>query len=104
VGCGVGCRQAQIWHCCGCGIGQAAIVLIQPLAWAPPYAAGAALKSHTKKKKKRKKKEKEVHCSRVKINLSGQEWKTSFKSSTNSHGLVIPTCKDPEINSGQRNY
>ena len=34
-----------------------AIALIRPLAWEPPYAAGAALEK-TKKKKKRKKKEK----------------------------------------------
>ena len=29
-----------------------AIVLIWPLAWEPPYAAGAALKSQKKKKKR----------------------------------------------------
>ena len=36
------CR-AQIWRCCVCGIG------IPPLAWELPYAAGVALKRHTKK-------------------------------------------------------
>ena len=39
--------MAQIWHCCGCGIGWP--VPIRPLAWEPPYAVGVALK---KKKKK----------------------------------------------------
>ena len=38
---------------------QAAVVLIRPLAWEPPYALGAALKRQkTKKKKKKRKKEK----------------------------------------------
>ena len=36
---------ALLWLCCR----QAAVALIQPLAWEPPYALGAALK---KKKKK----------------------------------------------------
>ena len=31
--------------------------MIQPLAWEPPYAAGAAIKSKQKKKKKERKKE-----------------------------------------------
>ena len=35
----------------------AAIAPIRPLAWEPPYAAGAALKKRTKTQKKRKKKE-----------------------------------------------
>ena len=34
----------------------AATALIQPLAWEPPYAVGAALKKKKKKKKKTKKK------------------------------------------------
>ena len=46
VSCGVGRRCSLdltwlwlwLWH------GPAATALIQPLAWAPPYAAGAALK------------------------------------------------------------
>ena len=40
---------AWILHCCDCGIGQR-LVLIRPLAWEPPYAAGVALEK-TKKKK-----------------------------------------------------
>ena len=35
---------AQIWPCCR----QAAMVLIQPLAWEPPYAEGKALKRKKK--------------------------------------------------------
>ena len=34
----------------------AAVALIRPLAWDPPYTAGAALKKAKKKKKKKKKK------------------------------------------------
>ena len=45
VSCGVGHRRlAWIWHCCGCGIGPAANVLIQRLVGEPPYDKGAALK------------------------------------------------------------
>ena len=43
--CGVDCRHSSdpallwLWH------RPAAVALIQPLAWEPPYAAGVALKS-----------------------------------------------------------
>ena len=37
----------------------AATALIRPLAWEPPYAAGAALKRQEKKKKKKKERKKE---------------------------------------------
>ena len=37
----------------------AATVSIGPLAWEPPYAAGAALKRQKDKKKKKKKKKKD---------------------------------------------
>ena len=33
----------------------AAVALIRPLAWEPPYASGAALERQKKKKKKKKK-------------------------------------------------
>ena len=38
---------AQILQCCCCvcGIGQQLQLRLDPLAWEPPYAAGAALKS-----------------------------------------------------------
>ena len=48
VSCGVGNRHGsdltllQLW------LGPAAVALIQPLAWEPPYAAGADLKSKNK--------------------------------------------------------
>ena len=35
---------------------QAAVALIQPLAWKPPYATDAALKRQKRRKKKRRKK------------------------------------------------
>ena len=38
---------AQIWRGCGRGVGPAAVALIQPQAWEPPYAAGVA---HLEKK------------------------------------------------------
>ena len=51
---GVGYRHgsdpALLWLCCR----LAAIVLIRPLAWEPPYATGVALKSKTKKKEREK--------------------------------------------------
>ena len=40
----------RILSCCGCGVGIG-VALIRPLAWEPPYAAGAAPKSKKKKKK-----------------------------------------------------
>ena len=39
-----------------CGGGWRLYLPIQPLAWEPPYAAGAALKRPKKKKGKKKKK------------------------------------------------
>ena len=41
---------AWILHCCGCGVQPAAVALIGPLAWEPPY--GVALNKKAKKKKK----------------------------------------------------
>ena len=46
----------RIRHCCGLWCRPAAIAPIWPLAWEPPCAAGAALKSKKKRKKKKKKK------------------------------------------------
>ena len=40
---------AQIPCCCGCGVGQAAVAPIRPLAWEPPYAVGVALKKTERK-------------------------------------------------------
>ena len=41
---------AWIPRCCGCGVGQAAVTLIRPLAWEHPQAMGVALKRQKKKK------------------------------------------------------
>ena len=50
MSCGVGCRHGSdpvlLWLWCR----LAAIALIRPLAWQPPYAAGAALEKDKKKK------------------------------------------------------
>ena len=50
VSCGVGRRRGLdsklLWLCCR----PAAVVPIQPHAWEPPYAAGAALKKNKTKK------------------------------------------------------
>ena len=47
----------RIQHCCELWCRPAATALVQPLAWEPPYAKGAALKRPKKKKKEREKKE-----------------------------------------------
>ena len=41
-------KKKKIWCCCGCGVRLAAIAPIRPLAWEPPYASSAALKSKKK--------------------------------------------------------
>ena len=55
MSCGVGCRLGSntvlLWLWCR----LAATALIQPLAWKPPYAAGAALEKAKRQKKKKKK-------------------------------------------------
>ena len=43
--CGPDLMLLWLWH------RLAAVTLIQPLAWEPPYAVGAALKKKKKKKK-----------------------------------------------------
>ena len=59
MSCGVGPRcgsdlaMLRLW----CRL--AAVALIRPLAWDPPYATGMALKSKKKKKEKKKRNEKE---------------------------------------------
>ena len=40
--------MAWILHCCGCGVGPAAVALIQLLAWEVPCTTGAALKRQKK--------------------------------------------------------
>ena len=56
VSCGVGCRRGSdlslLWLWCR----LAAVVLIQPLAWEPPYAVVLALKSKKKKEEEEKRK------------------------------------------------
>ena len=51
MSCGVGCRRgldlALLWLCCR----LAAVALIRPLAWEPPYATGAALEKAKRQKK-----------------------------------------------------
>ena len=55
VSCGVGCRcgsdPALLWLWCR----PAATALIQPLAWEPPYAVGAALEKAKRQKTTTKK-------------------------------------------------
>jgi len=59
VSCGVGRRHGSdpallwLWH------RPAAIAPIGPLAWEPPYAAGAALEKAKKKKREREREKKE---------------------------------------------
>ena len=53
MSCGVGHRH---------GLDPVATALIRPLAWEPPYAAGAPLKRQKKKRKKEPNKKKHVIC------------------------------------------
>ena len=60
---GIGCRCSwdpallRLWH------RLAATTPIEPLAWEPPYAAGAALEKAKRQKKKKKKKSFSIHFS-----------------------------------------
>ena len=60
MSCGVGCRRgsdpALMWLWCR----PAATAPIRPLAWEPPYAAGAAQRSGKKTKKIKNKKIKKI--------------------------------------------
>ena len=51
--------MAGILCCCDCGVGLAAIAMIQLPAWELPYAAGEALKRQKKKERKKKGRKKE---------------------------------------------
>ena len=55
MSCGVGHRCGWDLMLLWLGHRLAALTAIGPLAWKPPYAAGAALKRQKKKKKKKKK-------------------------------------------------
>ena len=61
MSCGVGCRRGLdpellwLWH------RLASTAPIRPLAWEPPYAAGAALEKVKKTKKKKKKESSQWH-------------------------------------------
>ena len=61
MSCGIGHRRGLdpvlLWLWCR----LAATASIRPLAWEPPYAAGAALEQAKKDQKKKKKKTEEVH-------------------------------------------
>ena len=50
VSCGVGCRRSSDPALLWLWLRSAATTLIRPLAWEPPYAMGAALKSKKEKK------------------------------------------------------
>ena len=67
MSCGIGHRFGSdptlLWLWCR----LAAVALIQPLVWEPPYAEGAAIKKKKKKKKRKEKEKKEIiirssHC------------------------------------------
>ena len=96
MSCGVGGRCGSdlvlLWLWCR----QVATAPIRPLAWEPPYATGAALKSQkTKKKKKKKERKKLVEgcCSR---SLEAQErllvYRPKEGESQNSMALSGEIC------------
>ena len=67
MSCGTGCKHssylASLWLWCRPTAGAP----IQPLAWEPPYALGAALKQRQKKKKKRKKEKARKQAERQRV-------------------------------------
>ena len=56
MSCGVGCRHGSDSKLLWLWWRPAATAPIQPLAWEPPYAAGAALQKKKQKKKTKQKK------------------------------------------------
>ena len=46
--------MAQILRCCGSGIGLAGTAPIRPLAWEPPYTAGAVLEKAKRQQQQQK--------------------------------------------------
>ena len=46
--------MARIWHCCGSGIGWQKQHQLDPVAWEPSYATGAALKRQKTQDRKKK--------------------------------------------------
>ena len=77
MSCGVGCRRVSdpvllwLWY------RPAATALIEPLAWEPPYTAGATLK----KKKRKKKKGKLGRFQKASITFSGNAFLTGSRPS-----------------------
>ena len=63
MSCGVGRRRGSDLALLLLWSRPAAIALIRPLAWALPYATGAALEKIEKKKKKKKERKKEKKIS-----------------------------------------
>ena len=63
MSCGVGHRRGSDLALLWLWPKLAATASIRPLAWEPPYSAGAALEKDKKKKKKKKKKNKLDHNS-----------------------------------------
>ena len=65
MSCGVGCRRGSDPELLWLWRRPVATAPIQPLAWEPPYAAGAAQEiattTTTKKTKKKKKKKEKLH-------------------------------------------
>ena len=71
MSCGVGLGAVDLallwlWH------KPAAVAPIRPLAWEPPYAAGAAQETAKRQKKKKKKKKKAKTKTKTKQNMSPQ--------------------------------
>jgi len=73
MSCGVGCRRsldlALLWLWCR----PAAVALMGPLAWEPPYAAGAGLKSRRKTKPNQNKKQIRQLCNPTSYLQEGRE-------------------------------
>ena len=89
MSCGVGCRHgsdpALLWLWCR----LVATALIRPLAWEPPYAAGAA--QEIAKTQKKKKKEDEMYLDK---GLTGA-WPMARRGST----FLVPRWSEKQTRS-----